>query len=77
MDKKLALKLAVIRFLRVSIPQLPALVVFVQSQINPQTVPTFVPALLVLLGAVATSVDKFCREIGFYSDVKDYISGSR
>lgn len=77
MDKKLALKLAFIRFLRVAIPQLPTFVVFVQSQINPDTVPAFVPALLVLLGAVATSLDKFCREIGFYGDVKAYFTGSR
>lgn len=74
---EIAIKSAVVRFLRVIIPQIPAMVAFVQTTIDPATVPAFVPPLLVLLGAVATSLDKFCREIGFYGDVKAYFTGSR
>lgn len=73
--KTLALKLAVIRFLRVSIPQIPTFISILQKYIDPSTVPAYVPALLLLIGAVATSVDKFLREVGFYGDVRDYIFG--
>jgi len=62
--------MALIRFVRVIVPQLPALVVFAQSQINPETVAPFIPPLLVLLGAIATSADKFLEKINFYGDIK-------
>jgi hypothetical protein len=74
---EIALKGAVVRFLRVIIPQIPAMVAFVQSTIDPATVPAFIGPLLVLLGATATALDKFCREVGFYGDVKEYLTGSR
>lgn len=76
-ETRWALKSAVVRFVRIAVPQIPALVAFIQSSVDPATVPAFVPPLLVLFGAVATSLDKFLREIGFYSDVREYVSGKK
>jgi|GEM_PF-5545411 hypothetical protein len=73
--KEAALKLAFIRFLRTVIPQIPAMVAFVQSTIDPTTVPGFVPPTLVLLGAIATAVDKFARELGLYTEIKNVFTG--
>lgn len=60
MDKRTAFILAAKRFLRVIVPQLPALCSLLMK-LNPEWT-----AALTLIGAVVTALDKFLREIGAY-----------
>ena len=72
---KLEVKLAVIRFLRTAIPQIPAVLAYILEVAKTADLPAWVVPALVPLGAIATALDKFLREVGFYEDVRGYIFG--
>ena len=59
-DIKLA---AVFRFLRTYIPQIPALTVFLVDKANGLNLPYWIVPTLVFVGAVATALDKYIREL--------------
>jgi hypothetical protein len=54
-------KLALFRFLRVIVPQLPGLFLAYEKFIDVKWLPAWVFA-----GAVVTALDKFFREMGYY-----------
>jgi hypothetical protein len=62
--KKYDLKLAVIlRFLRSYLPQIPAICVYLADRAQMFDVPAWVIPTLVFVGAVATALDKYLREL--------------
>ena len=60
-EKKQALKRAVVRFLKVVVPQVPAFLSYLMLELDPQYT-----ALLVFIGAVLTALDKFLRDLKVY-----------
>lgn len=61
--QQIAFKAAFFRFVRIIVPQIPALIAIVK-EVKPEYM-----AFWVFLGAVVTALDKFCREIGWYGKV--------
>lgn len=69
-QKKYDLNLAVFkRWLRTVLPQVPAVVAYVASVSEVVKLPAWVFPTAVLLGTLATALDKYLREIGFYDEV--------
>jgi len=62
----------VIRFLRTTIPQLVLIlpVLIARGQEFDKYLPFWVVPTLILLGGVLTALDKYLRDIGFYTEVK-------
>lgn len=76
MAKKYDLNKAVVsRWLRTVLPQVPALVAYVAQVSEVVKLPSYVFPLAVLLGTVATALDKFLREVGFYEEISETIKG--
>lgn len=61
------------RWIRTFVPQIPALIAAIIPVVSTMDVPGWVVPTLVALGTIATAIDKFAREIGFYNDVKSYV----
>jgi hypothetical protein len=53
-------KSAILRFLRVIIPQIPAILAFI-VKVKPEW-----GVVLVFIGAIATAADKLFRDLGWY-----------
>ena len=54
---------AFVRFLRTIIPQLPATFAYLAQQAQLLSVPEWVVPTLVLLGGIATALDKYIRSL--------------
>jgi hypothetical protein len=65
-EKKIALKAAFIRFLRVFIPQIPAMVAQIGTMTESLTLPAWVAPTLSFIGIIATALDKYLRQMGVY-----------
>lgn len=61
-----AKKRAIVRFLRVIIPQIPAFVAVIGEQTQFLSLPVWVAPVLMFVGAVATALDKLLRALGVY-----------
>ncbi len=61
-----AKRAAIWRFFRTIIPQIPALVAVIGEQTKLLNLPEWVAPTLMLVGAIATAVDKFLRAIKAY-----------
>lgn len=62
-----AKKAAIIRFIRVIVPQIPAFVAVVGEQTKYlKFLPAWVVPTLMLVGAIFTALDKFLRDIKAY-----------
>jgi len=67
MKGKYNLKLAVVkRWLRTVLPQVPAGVVYLAELAGKFDLPGWVVPVLMLAGTLATALDKFLREVGWY-----------
>ena len=64
-------KALILRFLRTYLPQVPAGIAYITPFISGYQLPTWVAPTLSLIGALATVLDKFLREVGFYDEVKE------
>lgn len=64
----LAVKLGVLRFLKVVIPQAVLFIPYVTAEISGYNLPAWVAPTLVFVGAVVTGLDKLLRELGFYDE---------
>jgi hypothetical protein len=72
MAKKYDLKMAVIkRWLRTLLPQVPAGVAYLTGLSGTVDLPSWVVPSLMLLGTIATALDKFLREVGWYDRVME------
>jgi hypothetical protein len=62
----------IVRFIRTVIPQLVLIlpVLIARGQEFDKYLPFWVVPALILLAGVITALDKFLRDIGFYTDVK-------
>lgn len=58
-----AKKRAILRFIRTAIPQIPAGITSVLSYTQGWNLPAWVVPTLMLIGAIATGVDKFLRDM--------------
>lgn len=69
MAKKYDLNAAVVkRWLRTVLPQIPTFALYVAQANDVVNLPEWVLPSFVLLGTLATALDKFLREIGFYDE---------
>lgn len=69
MAKKYDVNLAVLkRWLRTLLPQVPGLLLYVAQVNDVVNLPSWVLPASVLVGTLATAVDKFLREVGFYDE---------
>lgn len=76
MAKKYDLNKAIIaRLLRTYLPQVPSGITYLLTVFGYLELPFWVIPTLSLVGALATALDKFLREIGFYEEVRDTIKG--
>jgi hypothetical protein len=64
--KEIINKMAVARFLRTFLPQVPALVAEIGSATKFLNLPGWVAPTLSLIGVLATTFDKYAREMGWY-----------
>jgi hypothetical protein len=72
MATKYNLKLAVVkRWLRTLLPQVPAGVVYLAELAGIFDLPLWVVPILMLAGTLATALDKFFREVGWYDRVME------
>ena len=72
MKEKYDLKLAVVkRWLRTLLPQVPAAVVYGAELAGKFDLPSWVVPALMLAGTMATALDKFFREVGWYDRVME------
>lgn len=77
MAKKYDIRWSVfVRFLRTWLPQAPAALVYVMTISQSWDLPIWVVPVLVFVGAVATSLDKLFRELGWYEEVRDMVIGA-
>jgi len=62
----------IIRFIRTVVPQLVLVlpVLIARGQEFDKYLPFWVLPTLICLGAILTAFDKWCRDTGFYTDVK-------
>ena len=68
----------IIRFIRTAVPQIVLIlpVLIARGQEFDKYLPFWVVPTLILLGGVATALDKYLRDIGFYTEVKKTLVGN-